>query len=62
MTEISVEIQGPNMRLVADRAMERAIAAVAEQALKDCNFYCKQDTETLIKSSLTHSDSLCSDG
>ncbi len=56
MTEFSVEIQGPNMRLAADRALERAIAAVSEQALKDCNYYCKQDMGALIQSSLTHSN------
>lgn len=30
--------------------------AVSEQALKDCNYYCKQDTGALISSSLIHSD------
>lgn len=54
MTEMNFEITGPNMTLVADRAVERAIAAVSEQAFKDCNFYCKQDTGALIESSLIH--------
>lgn len=56
MTETPFEIRGPNMTLIADRAMERAVAAVSEQALKDCNYYCKQNMGALIESSLIHSD------
>ena len=32
------------------------IPAVAEQALADCNYFCKEDQGTLIKSSETASD------
>lgn len=39
-----------------DAALDFAISAVSSQALKDCNFYCKQDTGALIQSSLIHSD------
>lgn len=35
---------------------DAAVQAVAQQALQDCNFYCKQDTSALINSSLIHSD------
>lgn len=54
--EVQVEITGANLRLLSDRALEKAVAAVAEQALKDCNYYCKQDTGALIQSSLIHSN------
>lgn len=41
---------------VIDRATEFGIFATSEQALKDCNYFCKQDTSALINSSLIHSD------
>lgn len=53
---VDVQINGPDMSIVADRAMRAALFAVAEQALGDCNFYCKQDTNALIGSSVIHSD------
>lgn len=39
-----------------DRAVSSALHTLGQQVLKDCNFYCKEDTESLIKSSLIHSD------
>ena len=56
MSSVTVEIRDAGVILSLDRATEFATMAVAEQALMDCNFYCKQDTETLIKSSHIHSD------
>lgn len=53
---VDVHINGPDMSVVADMAMRAALFAVAEQALGDCNFYCKQDTNALIGSSVIHSD------
>ena len=38
------------------QATMKAIAMTSEQALKDCNYYCKQDTGALIQSSHIHSD------
>ena len=38
------------------KACAMGVFAVAQQALKDCNFYCKQDTSALINSSLIHSE------
>ena len=32
-------------------ASQRAVEAVSQQVLMDCNFYCKQDTSALINSS-----------
>ena len=54
--KVEVEIRDAELSLTSDKAMESAIAATAEQALKDCNYYCKQDMDSLIKSSLIHSD------
>ncbi len=51
---VDVQINGPDMSIVADRAMEAALFAVAEQALGDCNRYCKQDFGGLIFSSVIH--------
>ncbi len=42
------------MRLLG--ATKKAIIATSTQALKDSNYYCKEDQEGLINSSITHSD------
>lgn len=51
-----VDIRSRITRIDVERATQKAIAAISQQALKDCNFYCKQDTGALIQSSLIHSD------
>lgn len=55
--QVTTEILG---RLSFEERLEfvtgAAIEAVSQQALQDCNFYCKQDTSALINSSLIHSD------
>lgn len=51
-----VDIRSHITREDVERATQAAIAATSQQALKDCNFYCKQDTGALIQSSLIHSD------
>ena len=51
-----VDIRSSFTNRNADVAMGKAIAATSEQALKDCNFYCKQDYGALIESSHIHSD------
>ena len=53
---VEVDIRSQITRSDVERATQRAIAMTSEQALKDCNFYCKQDTGALIQSSLIHSD------
>lgn len=48
-----------NMSAVKERiesAGQKAVFIVVQQALKDCNYYCKQDTSELIDSSILHSD------
>lgn len=39
-----------------ENASQKAVFIVTQQALKDCNYYCKQDTSELINSSILHSD------
>lgn len=51
-----VDIRSRITRTDVEWATQKAIAAISQQALKDCNFYCKQDTGALIQSSLIHSD------
>lgn len=53
---MEVDIRSSLSGADVERATHRAIAMTSEQALKDCNFYCKQDTGALIQSSLIHSD------
>lgn len=53
---VEVDIRSQITRADVERATQAAIAMTSEQALKDCNFYCKQDTGALIQSSLIHSD------
>lgn len=53
---VEYDIRSSVTRSDVERATQSAIAATSQQALKDCNFYCKQDTGALIQSSLTHSD------
>ena len=53
---VEVDIRSQITRSDVERATQAAIAMTSEQALKDCNFYCKQDTGALIQSSHIHSD------
>lgn len=53
---VEINVKDASLRLSAQNAMPFAIHAVSQQALADCNYYCKQDTDTLIKSSHIHSD------
>ena len=53
---VEVDIRSQLTGADVGQATQRAIAATSQQALKDCNFYCKQDTGALIQSSLIHSD------
>lgn len=53
---VEYDIHSHITRADVERATQSAIAATSQQALKDCNFYCKQDTGALIQSSLIHSD------
>lgn len=51
-----IDIRSHITREDVERATQRAIAMTSEQALKDCNFYCKHDTGALIDSTNIQSD------
>ena len=53
---VDVHINGGISSGAMKEAMQKAIFATSGQALKDCNYFCKQDTGALIQSSLIHSD------
>ncbi len=53
---IKVTVNTARLGLDMDNALKEAVEATSQQALSDCNFYCKQDTGALIESSLIHSD------
>ena len=53
---VEVDIRSSVTGADVSQATRKAIAMTSEQALKDCNYYCKQDTGALIQSSLIHSD------
>lgn len=52
--KITLDIAKATARL--ENAAEKSVFVVTEQALADCNQYCKQDQGGLIDSSLTHSE------
>lgn len=56
MSEVKVTL---NTKGIEDRFLKlhkKAQYAMSQQALKDCNYYCKQDQDGLISSSIMHSD------
>lgn len=58
MADVKVKVTF-NMNAVEERLLKQHKKAQYEmsiQALKDCNYYCKQDQDGLIDSSIIHSD------
>lgn len=56
MADVKVTL---NTKGIEDRFLKlhkKAQYAMSQQALKDCNYYCKQDQDGLISSSIMHSD------
>lgn len=56
MSEVKVTL---NTKGIEDRFLKlhkKAQYAMSQQALKDFNYYCKQDQDGLISSSIMHSD------
>ena len=47
---VEVDIRSSVTGADVSQATRKAIAMTSEQALKDCNYYCKQDTGALIQS------------
>lgn len=54
--KVTVKLNQAAVKAKLNAASEKATAIVSQQALKDCNKYCKQDQSGLINSSLLHSD------
>ncbi len=54
MSDVKIDISAIMSKVEA--ADEKATFIMAQQALKDCNYYCKQDQDGLINSSLINSD------
>lgn len=52
--KVTFDRNATKLRLQA--ANQKATFATATQALKDCNYYCKEDQEGLINSSISSSD------
>ena len=53
---IKVTVNTARLGLDMDNALKEAVEATSQQALEDCNYYCKWDSKTLIESSQIHSD------
>lgn len=51
---VEVDIRSSVTGADVSQATRKAIAMTSEQALKDCNYYCKQDYGALIESSHVH--------
>ncbi len=54
--KFSVNLNVAAMEERLNQAVEKAVFVTSEAALKDCNYYCKQDQEGLIGSSETLSE------
>ena len=53
MARVVFDVGANSARL--EGAVAQATHITAQQALKDCNYFCKQDQSTLVDSSITHS-------
>ena len=55
MMPVTMNIDGDKIKYKIDRTIQNGMAMLSSEILKDCNRYCKEDTGTLIASSLVHS-------
>lgn len=53
---VRITINENSIRATIDNTWETGLEMLSSQILRDCNFYCKEDTGMLIMSSLIHSD------
>ena len=53
---VRIDINGDKIVAKIEAHYENNMEMLASQVLKDCNFYCKEDTGMLIMSSYIHSD------
>ncbi len=51
---VSLNINNASARIT--KSAQKAVLITSEQALKDCNYYCKEDQDGLISSSEVHSE------
>lgn len=54
--KVTVKLNQSAVEKKMKAASEKAVAIVTQQALKDCNKYCKQDQDGILNSSLIHSN------
>lgn len=55
-TNIKISFDKNKTALRIKSAADKAVDAVAQQVLQDCNYYCKKDVGTLIESSHINSE------
>lgn len=53
---VKIDIDTDKIQVKIDNAWETGLEMLSSQVLKDCNFYCKEDTGMLILSSFIHSE------
>lgn len=53
---VHINIDREAIILRIKQAKSQALTITSNEALKDCNYYCKEDQEGLINSSLIHSE------
>lgn len=56
MADVKVTLNKAAVMARFEKQHKKAQFAMSQQALADCNYYCKQDQSGLINSSQTHSD------
>lgn len=52
---VKINISTQHVETKVMTAWDKGLSALSEEILADCNEYCKEDTNALIDSSLTHS-------
>lgn len=52
---VRITVNENKIRATIDSTWETGLEMLSSQILRDCNFYCKEDTGMLIMSSLIHS-------
>jgi hypothetical protein len=53
---VKIIIDENSIKAKIDNTWENGLEMLSSQILKDCNYYCKEDTGMLIMSSFIHSD------
>lgn len=53
---VKIDIDTDKIQVKIDNAWETGLEMLSSQVLKNCNFYCKEDTGMLIMSSFIHSE------